>query len=56
MIAINEKKVVEYAEPEGKRPSRTQDGPDRLLVSGTFALQAFSGRVYFKNIRVKRLS
>jgi hypothetical protein len=47
--------VVNYTEPEGKRSSRTDTEADGLLGSGTFALQAFCGKVHFKNIRVKRL-
>ena len=51
---INDKEVVNYDEPEGQKP---QQGFDRVIGSGTFALQAHDpgSTVHFKNIRVKRL-
>lgn len=54
-IKINDKVVVDYTEPEDKKPD--SDGFDRVLSSGTFAFQAHDpkSKVYFKNIRVKRL-
>ena len=54
VITIDGKTVVDYTEPEGKKP----DGPfARILSQGTFALQAHDpkSKVYFKNIRVKKL-
>jgi hypothetical protein len=60
IVAVNGKKVVDYTEPEGPRafsggvPEPTSAGV-RRLGSGTFALQSFTGKVFFKNIRVKRL-
>ena len=54
IIKIDGKTVVDYTEPDDKKP-----GPDftRVLDKGTFALQAHDPKstVYFKNIRVKKL-
>jgi len=54
-IKINDKVVVDYTEPEGKKPD--SDGFDRVISSGTFAFQAHDpkSKVFFKDIRVKRL-
>ena len=52
---VNGKTVVDYTEPENKEAA-TADF-ERRLDKGTFALQAHDpdSKVYFKNIRVKRL-
>jgi hypothetical protein len=54
VIKIDGKTVVDYTEPEDKKP-----GPNftRVLSEGTFGLQAHDpkSKVYFKNIRVKKL-
>lgn len=54
-IKINGKTVVEYTEPEGKKPYSKDF--ERLLGSGTFALQGHDpeSKVHFRNIRAKRL-
>jgi hypothetical protein len=53
---INDKLVCEYAEPAN--PFRPDDKKERLLGSGTFALQAHDpgSVVSYKNIKVKILS
>lgn len=52
---VNGKTLVDYVEPEGKEPA--SDKFQRVLGKGTFALQAHdpNSKVYFRNIRVKRL-
>jgi hypothetical protein len=55
IIMINDKKVVDYTEPEG-----VEKDPDRIqkhLSSGTFALQGHdpASKVYFKEIMVRPL-
>ncbi len=52
---INGTVLVDYTEPEGKQPFSAEF--DRRLGEGTFALQAHDpqSKVYFRNIRVKRL-
>lgn len=54
-VYIDEEKVVDYIQPDS--PWRSDDMKDRLLSSGTFALQAHdeNSTVYFRSIRVKRL-
>ena len=54
VIQVNGKTLVDYTEPADKK--RGSDFA-RVLDKGTFALQAHDPRskVYFKNIRVKRL-
>jgi hypothetical protein len=54
-IKLNDKTVVDYDEPEGKKAF--DNNFERRLGSGTFALQAHdpNSTVYYKNIRVKRL-
>jgi len=54
-IKINDKTVVDYTEPENKKAISNQF--ERRLASGTFALQGHDpkSKVYFRNIRVKRL-
>jgi hypothetical protein len=55
VIKINDKTTVDYTEPEGKEAF----SPDfeRRLGEGTFALQAHDpdSKVYFRNIKVRRL-
>ena len=53
-ISLNDEVVVDYYEPPGVQ---AQGGFDRRIGSGTFAFQAHDpgSKVYFKNIRVKRL-
>ncbi|HID24755.1 MAG TPA: DUF1080 domain-containing protein [Planctomycetaceae bacterium] len=55
VIQVNDKVVVDYTEPQGKKPFSGQF--ERRLGKGTFALQAHDpkSKVYFKNIRVRRL-
>jgi hypothetical protein len=55
VLKINDQTVVDYTEPEGK-PAFSQDF-ERRLGKGTFALQAHDpdSKVYFKNIKVRRL-
>lgn len=54
-IKINDKTVVNYNEPDGKKATSPQF--ERRLKSGTFALQGHDpkSKVYFRNLRVKRL-
>ena len=55
VIKINDETVVEYTEPGEKEAFSDQF--ERRLGSGTFALQGHDpeSKVYFKNIKVKRL-
>jgi hypothetical protein len=55
IVKINGETVVDYTEPEDK-PAFSDDF-ERRLGKGTFALQAHDpdSKIYFKNIRVKRL-
>jgi len=55
IIKVNDKVVVDYTEPENVK--RGEDHPQRLISSGTFALQGHDPKsvVYFKNIMVKPL-
>ena len=52
---INGKTVVEYTEPDNVK--RSDDMKDRVLSSGTFALQGHdpNSKVYYRNIQVKIL-
>ncbi len=54
-VFINEVKVVDYIQPEN--PWRSEGIKDRLLNSGTFALQAHDPKstVYFRSIKARRL-
>jgi hypothetical protein len=54
-VKINDKKVVEYTEPENVQRDEGLKG--RVLSAGTFALQGHDpkSKVYFKNIKVKVL-
>jgi hypothetical protein len=53
IIKINDKTVVDYTEPEN--PKRPKGMEQRLISSGTFALQGHDPKsiVHFKNIMVK---
>ena len=55
VLKINGKTMTDYTEPENK--PAFSDEFERRLGEGTFALQAHDpdSKVYFKNIRVKRL-
>jgi hypothetical protein len=56
VLKLNGQTMVDYTEPAGKAPF---DGKfERRLGEGTFALQAHDpdSLVYFRNLRVKRLS
>ena len=54
-IKIYDKTVVNYTEPANQKATSNQF--ERRLASGTFALQGHDpkSKVYFRNIRVKRL-
>lgn len=56
IIKVNDKVVVDYTEPENA--TRPKGMENRLLSSGTFALQAHDpkSKVYYKNIMVKPLA
>ena len=55
VLKVNGKTMVNYTEAEGQAPASKQF--ERLLGEGTFALQAHDpdSKVYFKNLRVKKL-
>lgn len=55
VIKINDKVVVDYTEPDNKEAFNQSF--ERRLGKGTFALQAHDpkSKVYFKNIKIKRL-
>lgn len=55
IIKINDKTVVDYTEPEN--PDRPKGMEQRLISSGTFALQAHDPNsvIYYRNIQVKPL-
>ncbi|TWU57500.1 3-keto-disaccharide hydrolase [Rubripirellula reticaptiva] len=55
VLKVNGKTMVDYTEPEGQKAA-TPDF-ERLLGEGTFALQAHDpeSKVYFRNLKVKRL-
>jgi hypothetical protein len=52
-VKINDKTVVDYVEPENVK--REAGMEQRVLSSGTFAIQGPKSKVYFKNIVVKPL-
>ena len=56
LLKVNGKTMVDYTEAEGQAPASKQF--ERLLGQGTFALQAHDpdSKVYFKNLRVKKLN
>lgn len=55
IIKINDIVVVDYTEPAN--PKRSKDEAERVISSGTFALQGHDpkSKVYFKNIMVRPL-
>lgn len=55
-LKVNGKTLVDYTEPENKQPESEQF--ERRLNAGTFALQAHDpdSKVYFRNLRVKKLT
>jgi hypothetical protein len=55
VVNVNGRKVVDWTQPEPPQPPA--DMPERVLGSGTFALQGHDRRstVYYKNILVKPL-
>ena len=55
-LKVNGKTLVDYTEPKNKQAESKQF--ERRLDSGTFALQAHDpdSKVYFRNLRVKKIS
>ncbi len=55
VIKVNDKTTVDYTEPEGKEAFSKEF--ERRLGEGTFALQAHDpdSKVYFRNLKVRRL-
>lgn len=55
VLKVNGETLVDYTEPDNKQPESDQF--TRRLDQGTFALQAHDpdSKVYFKNLRVKKL-
>ena len=55
VLKVNGKTMVNYTEAEDQAPASKQF--ERLIGEGTFALQAHdpNSKVYFKNLRVKKL-
>ena len=55
VVKVNDRKVTDWTESE--TPNPPSDLPDRVIDSGTFALQGHdrNSTVYYKNIRVKPL-
>ncbi|MDL5049800.1 DUF1080 domain-containing protein [Oscillatoria amoena NRMC-F 0135] len=55
-VFVNDKKVVEWTQPEGYT-GPNKDNPGRVLSSGTFALQGHDpgSTIMYRNIRVKPL-
>lgn len=55
-LKVNGKTLVDYTEPENKKPESEQF--ERRLDVGTFALQAHDpeSKVYFRNLRVRKLA
>ncbi|MGI9472038.1 MAG: 3-keto-disaccharide hydrolase [Rubripirellula sp.] len=55
VLKVNGKTLVDYTEPEGQEAASKQF--ERRLGEGTFALQAHDpdSKVYFRNLRVKKL-
>jgi hypothetical protein len=58
IIKLNEKIVVDYTEPDNVNTLRGPDNSQRIISTGTFALQGHDPKsiVYFKNIMVKPLA
>jgi len=57
IIKINDKTVVDYTEPANVNEIRSAGDKERVISSGTFALQGHdpNSKVYFKNIMVRPL-
>jgi len=57
IIKINDKTVVDYTEPANVNEIRNAGDKERVISSGTFALQGHdpNSKVYFKNIMVRLL-
>jgi hypothetical protein len=55
ILSLNGKPVVDYTEPD--KPQRPKGREQRVLSSGTFALQAHdpNSTTYYRNIRVRPL-
>jgi hypothetical protein len=55
VLKVNGETLVDYTEPQAKQPQ--SNAFERRLDAGTFALQAHDpdSKVYFKNLRVKKL-
>lgn len=55
VLKVNGKTLVDYTEADDQKPASPQF--ERLLGKGTFALQAHDpdSKVYFRNLRVKKL-
>lgn len=54
-VQVNDQMMVDYIEPAN--PVRNDNQQERILSSGTFALQSHDpeSKVYYKNIKVKKL-
>jgi 3-keto-disaccharide hydrolase len=57
IVKLNDKVVVDYTEPDNVIELRGPNDKDRVISSGTFALQGHdpNSKVYFKNIVVRPL-
>ncbi|HET6994202.1 MAG TPA: DUF1080 domain-containing protein [Chitinophagaceae bacterium] len=57
IVKVNDKTVVDYTEPDNVNEIRGANDKERVISSGTFALQGHdpNSKVYFKNIMVKSL-
>jgi hypothetical protein len=57
IIKVNDKMVVDYTEPDNVYEIRGANDKERVISSGTFALQGHdpNSKVYFRNIMVKSL-
>ena len=57
LVKLNDKIVLDYTEPENVQQQRKKGDGQRVLSSGTFALQGHdpNSLTYFKNIMVKPL-
>jgi hypothetical protein len=57
IIKVNDNVVVDYTEPANVNEIRGANDKERVISSGTFALQGHdpNSKVYFKNIMVKAL-
>lgn len=57
LVKLNDKVVLDYTEPDNVQQQRKKGDEQRVLSSGTFALQGHdpNSLTYFKNIMVKPL-